>query len=115
MITQVKVSTIFKMLSDTNRLRIINLLMQKELCVCHMAELLGITQTNVSHHLAKLHAAGVVHYRKDGQWIYYSLSEDFVKDNHQLFEYLTQVFSLESIYKDDIKTLHTMGDSHCRA
>ncbi len=112
MITHVKIATIFKMLSDTNRLRIINLLMQKEICVCRMAELLGISQTNVSHHLAKLHAANMVHYRKDGQWIYYSLNEDFVKDNNQLFEYLTHVFLSESVYKDDIKTLHGMGNFH---
>ncbi|MGB4268190.1 MAG: metalloregulator ArsR/SmtB family transcription factor [Spirochaetota bacterium] len=113
MITQVQLASIFKMLSDTNRLRIINLLMQKELCVCHMAELLGISQTNLSHHLAKLYATNIVHYRKEGQWIYYSLNEDFVKDNHQLFQYLTQVFSSESVYKDDIKKLHAMGDFHC--
>ncbi len=114
MITQIKLTIVFKMLSDVNRLRIINLLMRKELCVCHMAELLGISQTNVSHHLAKLYAANIVQYRKDGQWIYYKLNEDFVKVNHQLFEYLTQVFSSESVYKDDIKTLHAMGDLHCR-
>ena len=115
MITQVKAATIFKMLSDTNRLRIINLLTQKELCVCHIAEVLGMSQTNISHHLAKLYAANVVQYRKEGQWIYYSLDEYFVKDNNQLIEYLKQVFSTESVYKDDIKTLHTTSYSHCRA
>lgn len=113
--TKVTSASIFKIISDTNRLRIINLLMQKELCVCHIADALGMSQTNISHHLAKLYAANMVQYRKDGQWIYYRINEEFVKENYQLFEYLKQVFSSESVYRYDMKILHTMGDARCRA
>ncbi|OBQ56883.1 ArsR/SmtB family transcription factor [Halodesulfovibrio spirochaetisodalis] len=65
----------FKALSDQNRLRIIVTLMEyDELCACQFTELLGIAGATVSRHLGVLHNAGLVQSRKDGRWIFYSLS-----------------------------------------
>jgi len=64
---------ILKALSDETRLRIINLLYEKELCVCDIMETLQITQTKASRHLAYLKNAGLVKDRKQAQWAYYSM------------------------------------------
>ena len=65
----------FKALGDTTRLRIAHLLDgRREVCVCHVHEALGLSQPKVSRHLAQLRRAGLVDTRRQGKWIYYSLS-----------------------------------------
>ncbi|UWG98544.1 metalloregulator ArsR/SmtB family transcription factor [Dehalobacter sp. DCM] len=70
------IEDIFKALADETRLRIINLLYEKELCVCDIYEALHITQTKASRHLQYLKHAELVDDRKHAQWIYYSLRKD---------------------------------------
>ena len=71
---------VLKALSDETRLRIINLLYEKELCVCDIMETLEITQTKASRHLAYLKNSGLIKDRKQAQWVYYSMiSEKNVK------------------------------------
>ena len=65
-----------KALSDETRLRILNLLYEKELCVCDIMETLQISQTKASRHLIYLKNAGLVKDRKYAQWVYYSMSID---------------------------------------
>jgi ArsR family transcriptional regulator, arsenate/arsenite/antimonite-responsive transcriptional repressor len=65
-----------KALSDETRLRIINLLYEKELCVCDVMETLQITQAKASRHLIYMKNAGLVTDRKHAQWVYYSISRD---------------------------------------
>ena len=67
---------VLKALADETRLRIINLLYEKELCVCDIYEALMITQTKASRHLQYLKHAGLVEDRKQAQWIYYSIRRD---------------------------------------
>lgn len=62
-----------KALSDETRLRIINLLFEKELCVCDIMEALKISQAKASRHLIYLKNADLVSDRKHAQWVYYSL------------------------------------------
>ncbi|RCX17911.1 ArsR family transcriptional regulator [Anaerobacterium chartisolvens] len=62
-----------KALSDETRLRIVNLLYEKELCVCDIMEALKISQTKASRHLNYLKNAGMVSDRKHAQWVYYSI------------------------------------------
>jgi ArsR family transcriptional regulator, arsenate/arsenite/antimonite-responsive transcriptional repressor len=64
---------ITKALADENRLRMLLALQPGELCVCQIAELLGLAMSTVSKHLSILNQAGVVNARKDGRWMYYSL------------------------------------------
>jgi len=68
-----KLLNTLKSLSDETRLRILNLLYEKELCVCDIMETLQVTQTKVSRHLSYLKNAGLVTDRKNAQWVYYSV------------------------------------------
>ncbi|MDP2311301.1 MAG: metalloregulator ArsR/SmtB family transcription factor [Pseudomonadota bacterium] len=64
---------LLKALADDNRLRIVSLLARGELCVCHIASALELSQPNVSQHLVVLKSAGVVEGERRGSWIYYRL------------------------------------------
>jgi ArsR family transcriptional regulator, arsenate/arsenite/antimonite-responsive transcriptional repressor len=69
--------SLFKALSDQNRLRVVAaLLSTHEICACQFKELLKITGATVSRHLALLIQAGLVDSRKDGRWVYYRLRRD---------------------------------------
>ena len=65
-----------KALADENRLAIMMSLQQKEKCACVLLEELNISQSTLSHHMRLLCDSGLVDYRKDGQWMHYSLSEE---------------------------------------
>ena len=65
-----------KALSDETRLRILNLLYERELCVCDLMETLQTTQAKTSRHLIYLKNAGLVKDRRYAQWAYYSISKD---------------------------------------
>ena len=67
---------ILKALSDETRLRIINLLYERELCVCEIMETLEISQAKASRHLIYLKNAGLVKDRKQAQWAHYSFRKD---------------------------------------
>jgi len=81
-----------KALADINRLRIMNLLLKGELCVCEIEEILGLSQTNVSRHLNKLAIAGLLRYRKESQWVFYKVNADFIKEHFTLVKYLKASF-----------------------
>lgn len=65
---------LFKALADRTRLRILGLLLDGEVCVCHIHESLGVQQPKASRHLAYLRRAGLVETRKDGLWVHYRLA-----------------------------------------
>lgn len=65
---------LFAALADPTRLRLLNLLSAGEACVCYFVEILGESQPKISRHLAYLRRVGLVHARRDGKWIHYSLS-----------------------------------------
>jgi len=64
---------IYRCLCDLTRLRILNLLTEGELCVCHFQAILGEPQVKVSKHLAYLRTRGLVEARKEANWMIYSL------------------------------------------
>jgi len=65
---------VFKALADKTRLRILALLGNNEVCVCHMHDSLGLPQPTVSRHLAYLRRSGLVEARRDGVWMHYQVS-----------------------------------------
>jgi len=81
---------LFKALADETRLRILNLLCRRELCVCQIVEVLAVGQSKVSRHLAHLRHAGLVTDRREGLWMYYSLSDPSVELQRQVIEWLRQ-------------------------
>lgn len=65
-----------KALSDEKRLGILKLLGFREMCVCELTSALGVSQPNLSHHIKKLEAAGLVKSERRGKWVYYSLIDE---------------------------------------
>ena len=97
------IADILKALSDETRLRIINLLYVKELCVCDIVETLNITQTKASRHLQYLKNAGLVQDRKHAQWTYYSMIEN--KDIMFLDNLVRENMSALEPFKSDLDNL----------
>lgn len=69
---------LFKIFGDTTRIKILYALSESELCVGEIADLLGLTQTAVSHQLRVLKTNKLVKFRKNGKMVYYSLSDEHV-------------------------------------
>jgi ArsR family transcriptional regulator, arsenate/arsenite/antimonite-responsive transcriptional repressor len=67
---------VMKALADVTRLRVLNLLIERECCVCEVVQALGISQTRASRNLAQLHQAGFLKHRRDGPWTIYHLSPE---------------------------------------
>ena len=70
---------LFKVFGDSTRIRILYALFESELCVGDMAQLLGISQSAVSHQLKILKDAKLVRFRRDGKIIFYMLDDDHVR------------------------------------
>ena len=70
---------LFKIFGDTTRMKILYSLFESELCVCAIAELLGMTQSAISHQLKVLKNANLVANRREGKTIYYFLADDHVR------------------------------------
>lgn len=71
-----KTAIMFKAFCDENRLQILELLRGGEKCACRLLEEMQITQPTLSHHMKILCDSGVVAGRKEGKWMYYSVSEE---------------------------------------
>lgn len=71
---------VFKALADENRAKITYALcLNKELCVCDAANIIGSTVATASHHLRTLHRQGLVKFRKEGKLVFYSLDDEHIK------------------------------------
>jgi ArsR family transcriptional regulator len=102
---------LFKAIGDENRLRILNLLTDYELCVCEIEVLLDLNQSNVSRHLGKLKSSGVISSYKDGQWIHYRLSDEFKKNSADLLKYLREQVFNKTIYVRELRKCKIYIDS----
>lgn len=78
--TASRVAELFGALSDTTRIRILAALMDGEHTVSELAELVGITDSGVSHHLRGLRHMRLVRGRKQGRQVHYSLDDDHIAD-----------------------------------
>lgn len=68
-----EVAQLLRVVAEPRRLRILYLLMHREMCVCEVLDELGISQPLASHHLRVLHKAGLIRSRRQAQWILYSV------------------------------------------
>ena len=93
----VDISSVAKMLkaiADENRAKITYALCQEEeLCVCDIANIIGITVANASHHLRTLHKQGLVKFRKEGKLAFYSLDDEHIK----------QIMMIALAHKSEVK------------
>jgi len=64
---------LYAALADPIRLRLLNLMAGREVCVCHFVEIFGQSQPKISRHLATLRKAGIVAARREGKWMHYSI------------------------------------------
>ncbi|TVQ99268.1 MAG: ArsR family transcriptional regulator [Spirochaetaceae bacterium] len=106
-----------KALADPTRLRIVNLLAVRPLCVCSIEQVLGVSQTAASRHLARLQAAGILDSERRAQWVYYSLDEGFVTDHAGLLDYLKGEAADDVQLREDGARLeqHVEADTLCAA
>lgn len=74
-----KMALIFKAFCDENRIRILKMLRSGEKCACKMLDELNVTQPTLSHHMKILCDSGIVLGRKEGKWMYYSISAEGAK------------------------------------
>lgn len=66
-------SLLFTALADRTRLRLLNLMVGREVCVCYFVEILKQSQPKISRHLAYLRRAGIVAARREGKWMHYRI------------------------------------------
>jgi ArsR family transcriptional regulator, arsenate/arsenite/antimonite-responsive transcriptional repressor len=71
--TKFDLVTLFAALADRTRLRLLNLMDGREVCVCYFVEILKQGQPKISRHLAYLRRAGIVEARRDGKWMHYRI------------------------------------------
>lgn len=95
----------FKALGDVNRLRILNLLLHGELCVCDIQHVLDSSQPNVSRHLAYLKSSGLVLDRREGLRIFYRLVDPKHGTRKKLFEFLQDAYKNEEQLQEDTARL----------
>jgi ArsR family transcriptional regulator, arsenate/arsenite/antimonite-responsive transcriptional repressor len=100
-----------KALADENRMRILNLLKNGELCVCDIEAVLGIKQSNTSRHLNRLKVAEIIASEKKSQWVYYRLKDEtFLK-----FPFLSIIINDElskiDVCKKDLELLEKIKAS----
>lgn len=82
---------LFKIFGDTTRIKILYSLFESELCVCAITELLGMTQSAISHQLKVLKDANLVGNRREGKTMIYFLADDHVRSIiGQGYEHLTE-------------------------
>ena len=74
-----KIAEFFKILGDTTRARILFALDENEMCVCDIANVLGMSKSSISHQLGTLRRMGIVKCRKQGKEVYYMLDDEHVK------------------------------------
>ena len=70
---------LFRIFGDSTRIRILYVLFEAEMCVCDIAQLLGMTQSAISHQLRLLKNARLVKARREGKTVFYALADDHVK------------------------------------
>ncbi len=80
----IELADLYKLFADSTRLRIIIALLGVEMCVIHLAERIGMSQSAVSHQLRQLRQARLVRCRREGQLAYYSLMDEHVSSMIQL-------------------------------
>ncbi len=101
----IRMIKIFKLFSDESRLRILMLLTERELCVCQLMGVLGISQPLVSRNLSLLSGAGLLDERRDGKLIFYSIKKNLPKTIRELIELLKEELKDDKTLKGDRSSL----------
>lgn len=99
------IATLFRALGDETRLRILGLLLTREVCVCDIHESLRIPQPKASRHLAYLRRAGLVDTRRDGLWVHYRLAAVSDRAMTDITEAVSRALTHLEVVQKDISRL----------
>ncbi len=94
-----------KLLSDATRLRILMILTKREMCVCQIMGVLGVSQPLVSRNLTLLNGAGLLDERKEGKLVFYSLKKEIPPIYGSIIPVLRTALKSDSILTDDLMSL----------
>ena len=94
------IEKVLKALGDKSRLRIINILGEKSLCVCEITEILKLAQSTVSGHLRILKEAGLLEDEKDGLWVEYRLCHDN-QPHTDIVNLIREALQTDPVMKDE--------------
>ncbi len=94
----------FKSLADATRLRLVHLLSRYELSVNEIADIMKMGQSRISRHLKILSDCGILTYRRDGLWVFYSAATE--GEGHEVVSALRFLFSREPVYSADEERAH---------
>ncbi|MBC8477674.1 MAG: winged helix-turn-helix transcriptional regulator [Dehalococcoidia bacterium] len=99
---------VYKVLADESRLRVLNLVLERECCVCEVMQALGISQSKASRILSALYDAGFLRLRKDGLWSLYSIDQGGMSTHLKaILEATSKVFEGDKQMQIDIERLRT--------
>ena len=104
-------SHLFRALADPTRLRLLNLIADREICVCFLVEILRIGQPKVSRHLAYLRRAGIVESRREGKWMHYRLVAPRDDAARSILQETLKHLKQKPQMRRDVSRL---GAAHCR-
>lgn len=96
---------IYRSFSDPTRLRILNLLLQQPLCVCHIQEVLDLPQVNTSQHLAYLRKAGLVEFERVQTWKVYRLNHSGTRNLQLNLKCFAECAKTDPIFNADLLRL----------
>ncbi|AZO94461.1 metalloregulator ArsR/SmtB family transcription factor [Halocella sp. SP3-1] len=102
---------VLKALSHENRIRILNLLKQQELCVCELENIMDVNQSNASRHLSKLKHEDLIKAEQKAQWVYYSINEDLFNEHKFLKNILDRELDILDICQEDNQRLKQYQES----
>jgi len=106
-----KMVQIYRCLCDETRLRILHLLREGPLCVCHFQEILQLPQVAVSKHLAYLRRTGMVEACRHEQWMVYSLPASPIRELDLQLRCLQDCIQTEPVFRADLRRLKALGPS----
>jgi ArsR family transcriptional regulator len=97
---------LFSALADPTRLRLLNLMSGREVCVCYFVEILKQPQPKISQHLAYMRNAGIVSARREGKWMHYSISAPADEASAEILQAALAAIAASSQMQADIKQLN---------
>ena len=111
----IKITEIFKLLTDEHRLRILMLLKKKELNVCQLMGITGSSQSLTSRNLSLLYRGGFLDERRDGKLRFYSISKDLQARHKDILDLLQKMIKSDDWYKKDLVTLKECSEFQKKA
>lgn len=99
-------ASLFAALADRTRLRLLNLMDSREVCVCYFVEILGQSQPKISRHLAYLRRAGVVAARREGKWVHYKIVVPANSDAAKILRETLAVLREDKTMRADLSRLN---------